>query len=224
MKELVQWKNYIDLVKFLGKCLGDNAEIVLHDLTDNEHSIIAIENSHVTDRTIGAPITMFALNKLKEMEHTDQSSILNYKGTSRKGVPLRSSSFIIRDTQDRPIGMLCINIDISDYIRAEETLKKLSFIPELHTIKKPLHDLHENFPNSVSDLVSDAIKEVLGDETITPSKRLSIAEKIKIVDHLSKKGLFLVKGAISEVATQLATSEVTIYRYINKISKHGKKS
>jgi predicted transcriptional regulator YheO len=224
MKKSAQWKNYIDLVEFLGKCLGDNAEIVLHDLTDIEHSIIAIKNRHVTDRTIGAPITMFALNKLKEMEHTDQSSIVNYKGTSRKGVPLRSSSFIIRDTQDQPIGMLCINIDVSDYIQAEEVLKKLSFIPGMPNTKKPSHDLQENFPNSVSDMVCDTIKEVLGEEAATPSKRLTALEKIEIVDHLNQKGLFLVKGAISEVATQLASSEATIYRYINKINKNSKKN
>jgi predicted transcriptional regulator YheO len=224
MKKSAQWKNYIDLVEFLGKCLGDNAEIVLHDLTDIEHSIIAIKNRHVTDRTIGAPITMFALNKLKEMEHTDQSSIVNYKGTSRKGAPLRSSSFIIRDTQDQPIGMLCINIDVSDYIQAEEVLKKLSFIPGMPNTKKPSHDLQENFPNSVSDMVCDTIKEVLGEEAATPSKRLTALEKIEIVDHLNQKGLFLVKGAISEVATQLASSEATIYRYINKINKNSKKN
>jgi len=222
MKKSAQWKNYIELVEFLGKCFGDNVEIVLHDLTDIEHSIIAIENKHVTDRTIGAPITMFALNKLTEMKHTDQSSIVNYKGTSRKGTPLRSSSFIIRDTQDQPIGMLCINIDISAYIQAEEIFKKLSFIPEVQNDIKPSHELNENFHNSVSDMVYDTIQEVLATETGIPPERLTPLEKIEIVDHLNQKGLFLVKGAISEVAAQLASSEATIYRYINKINKSKK--
>lgn len=217
MNKSAQWKNYINLVEFLGKCFGDNAEIVLHDLTDIENSVIAIQNEHITDRTIGAPLTMFALNKLKEIEHTDQSSIVNYKGTSRKGTPLRSSSFIIRDDQDQPIGMLCINIDISGYLQAEEILKKLSFIPELQRIEKSDTELNEIFPNSVSDMVCDTIKEVLGKETLIPPERLTALEKIEIVDQLNQKGLFLVKGAISEVANQLASSEATIYRYINKI-------
>jgi len=219
MADSFRWENYIHLVEFLGECLGDNTEIVLHDLTDSDRSVIAISNGHITDRTVNAPLTIFALNKLTEMQHSNQSSIVNYKGTSRKGTPLRSSSFIIRDTQNQPIGMLCINIDVSAYHQAEEVLRKLSYIPELKSNEKPLNELPENFHNSVSDMVADAFQEIFGQEFTPPPNRLTATERMKIVEQLSQKGLFLVKGAISEVATHLSTSEATIYRYINKINK-----
>ena len=47
---------------------------------------------------------------------------------------------------------------------------------------------------------------------------LSQQEKIEIVRCLDQQGIFLVKGAIVEVAKSLQTTETTIYRYLNKLS------
>ena len=43
------------LAKALAKQFGDNCEIVLHDLTssDIEHSVVLVENGHVTHRSVG---------------------------------------------------------------------------------------------------------------------------------------------------------------------------
>ena len=42
-------------------------------------------------------------------------------------------------------------------------------------------------------------------------------EKIRIVEDLQQAGIFYIKGAVSEVATQLGSSEATIYRYLSKL-------
>ncbi|WP_238558869.1 helix-turn-helix domain-containing protein [Yersinia pestis] len=39
-------------------------------------------------------------------------------------------------------------------------------------------------------------------------------EKKEIVKKLNEKGVFLLKGAVAEVAMRLETSEQTIYRYL----------
>ena len=49
--------------------------------------------------------------------------------------------------------------------------------------------------------------------------RLSYQEKMEVVRSLDEKGIFLVKGAITELAAALKTTEVTIYRYINKLQQ-----
>jgi len=46
---------YITLVDFLADFMGENTEVVLHDLTDWRHSIMAIRNGHITGRKVGAP-------------------------------------------------------------------------------------------------------------------------------------------------------------------------
>ena len=61
-----------------------------------------------------------------------------------------------------------------------------------------------------------AIEEVTGTPGIHAS-RLTMEEKIKIVDALNQGGLFYLKGAVSEVAAQLGSSEATIYRYLSKL-------
>ena len=38
-----------------------------------------------------------------------------------------------------------------------------------------------------------------------------------IVEDLQQAGIFYMKGAVSEVATQLGSSEATIYRYLSKL-------
>ena len=52
-----------------------------------------------------------------------------------------------------------------------------------------------------------------------PVDRLTQEEKMKVVEQLNNKGVFLLKGAVSEVARQMASSEATIYRYLSKLNK-----
>jgi predicted transcriptional regulator YheO len=222
MKKVIQWDQYIELVHFLGECLGDNVEVVLHDLTAFEHSVIAIHNGHITGRTVGAPLTVFALNQLKDIARQKQTEIINYKGKARNGAPLRSSSYFIRDDHGEVVGVLCINIDVSEYLKAEEIIKKLAYLPESSDESSEKGELMENFPSSISEMVTNTFTEVFAGEIIE-IKRLTALEKIKIVKQLYLKGLFQIKGAVSETAAQLLTSEATIYRYLNKISKDAKR-
>ncbi|NLC83833.1 MAG: hypothetical protein GX749_01975, partial [Ruminococcaceae bacterium] len=39
-------KQYLPLVNFLAEIVGDNVEIVLHDFSNIEHSVVAIRNGH----------------------------------------------------------------------------------------------------------------------------------------------------------------------------------
>ena len=48
--------SYTTTVKFLGSVLGPDYEVVLQDLSNINHSVIAIENGHISGRTIGSPL------------------------------------------------------------------------------------------------------------------------------------------------------------------------
>ena len=52
---------YIPTVDFLADYFGDYAEVVLHDLTNLEQSIIKIRNGHISGRKEGDPCTDFVL-------------------------------------------------------------------------------------------------------------------------------------------------------------------
>ena len=50
-------QQYSVIVQFLGKTLGPDYEVVLHDLNPEHNKIVAIANSHVSGRSIGSPLT-----------------------------------------------------------------------------------------------------------------------------------------------------------------------
>ena len=51
---------------------------------------------------------------------------------------------------------------------------------------------------------------------------LSQDEKVKILQLLEERGIFMLKGVIPIVAQKLASSPASIYRYLNKIKLEGR--
>ena len=109
------------------------------------------------------------------------------------------------------IGMLCINFDAAKYSRMAQELLALC---GAHQELGPTLGV-ENFVSSLPDAVQAAITDVTG--SALPPDRLTMDEKIRIVEDLQQAGIFYMKGAVSEVAAQLGSSEATIYRYLSKL-------
>lgn len=117
-------QQYVKLTEFLGHTLGPDYEVALHDLTDRNRSIVAIANSHVSGRKLGAPLTNTALKILRDKSYESQDYLLHYRGVSADGRILRSSTFFIKQN-GKLIGMLCINFDDSRYHAVSEEILRL---------------------------------------------------------------------------------------------------
>ena len=207
---------YIPMVKFLSEALGPQFEIVLHDLTDLDQSVVAIENNQISHRIVGSPATDLLLELVKTSQTLgNKDYITNYKGRARDGKTLKGSTFLIKDETQTPIGALCINMDISAFIQARDQLDTLIHRDEPKSVRKT-EKVSEELEHSIEDLTANAVNNILS-QTPIPPERMSPEEKLHIIDQLNKKGIFLLKGAVSEVAKQLKTSEPTIYRYLNKL-------
>jgi predicted transcriptional regulator YheO len=222
MTNVEKLKQYIPMVHFIADIMGENCEVVLHDVTNPDHSIIEIVHGHVSGRKINSPITDLALKILKEESYKDRDYICNYKSSSKMNKTLRSSSYFIKDETNKIIGMICVNMDISDVIKARTILDQFIMVdnPKIDPVEpsNPAFDLHlfENFEENIEELLLSLIKGVLAEYDIPP-ERMSPQEKIEVVKKLNEKGAFLLKGGVSEVAKYLDASEATIYRYLNKI-------
>ena len=105
-------QQYIKLTEFLGLALGPDYEVALHDLANKDHSIIAIANSHISGRKLGAPLTNMALSILRDKSYERMDYHLHYYSINVNGKDLRSSTFFIKDSGEL-IGLLCINFDDS---------------------------------------------------------------------------------------------------------------
>ena len=214
---------YIKIVEFLGSVLGPDYEIVLQDPTDKLHSIVAIYNGHITGRSIGAPLSDLGLRIIADKTYLHLDYEVNYNGLSKDSKLLRSSTFFIKD-KDVLVGMLCISFDSSKYLNLSKEILRLCnpdrMVNENYNFSAPPSNLTiaENFTGSISELTASVLKECFPNMYVDPS-RLNKDEKMYIVECLYHKGVFLIKGAVSQVASLLYCSDASIYRYLNKITK-----
>jgi predicted transcriptional regulator YheO len=204
---------YIPLVDFLAQVLGPDAEVVLHDVEDMDRSVVAIRNGQVSGRGVGSPATNMVLKIVQEGRGSKVDYLTNYKGLATDGRALRSSTYFIHDEKNILIGLLCINIDTSKLEFIRDYLDRL-----LPAQSATSEEAVEHFSSSVEELAFDSISTVIK-STGTAPRRMLQEEKIAVVRRLDQEGIFLLKGAISRVASELEVSEATLYRYLTNVRK-----
>lgn len=222
---------YTILVDFLAQALGPDYEIALQDLTSEEHAIVAIANNHISGRRVGSPLTDAALQMLKSKAYESNEFLTNYKGISEDGRLLRSSTMFIKDENDTPVGLLCINFDASRYadlsrkllsiVHPESFIQNASFETESDNplIKKPAApSITENFPIDISALMQKIFTDCTA-SLETPVDRLTQHERREVIAALNNQGFFQLKGAIAFLSKKLSCSPATLYRCLNEISE-----
>lgn len=214
---------YAKIVDFLGKALGDNCEIALHDLTSQEQEIVAIANNQLSGREIGAKLSNLSLHYLDTKQYLNNDFVMNYKTVGPDGKLMRAATYFIKeDGKEMPVGMLCINVNISDLEYLTATIKKILGVKEEKEIEFKMDNPVEILSSPLDEMIDMYIKECLekmGFPSYFLAERLNVDEKIKVVKYLQEKGTFKVKGAIVLVAEKLAVSEPTVYRYLKKMDK-----
>ena len=211
---------YAKLVYFLSAALGDNCEIALHDLTSKDQEIVAISNNPISGREVGAKLSNLSLHYLEEKQYLNHDYVMNYKTVGNDGKLMRAATYFIKEEgREMPVGMLCINVNISDLEYLTSTIKKILGIKEEKDIEFKMDNPVENLSSPLDEMIDMYIKECLekmGFPSYFLAERLNVDEKIKVVKYLQEKGTFKVKGAIVLVAEKLAVSEPTVYRYLKK--------
>lgn len=215
-------QHYVKLTEFLGLALGPDYEVALHDMTDKNRSIIAIANNHVSGREIGAPLTNVALSILRDKSYENSDYRLHYYGVSINGKDLRSSTMFIKQN-GRLVGMLCINFDDSRYRDLSNRLMGLChpdmFVEDVvlsPAAPAAASTAPEKFRNSTDAVAVDAINRELERLGVTAA-RLTSEERLKIIAALENGGIFLLKGAVKDVAAGLGCSQASVYRYLSQI-------
>ncbi len=191
----------------LVKMFGSRCEVAVHDLADLKKSLIYLAGN-VTGREIGCPITDLVLNELAK-HPSDIEDIPNYKTKSGHGITMKSSTVFLRDDEEKVIGALCINYDISLMMQYGAELEEfINF--------DAAEDKSENFYTTVQDVIQNMVDQVLTSFKKAPSL-LTLEEKIECVRLLEVKGAFLIKGSTEYLASVLGVSKYTVYNYLHKI-------
>lgn len=208
-------KRFISIADFLGDVLGSNTEIILHDLTNYEESIVHIINGHISGRKIGDPVTDLVLEFIATESKGNKQFISNYNSKTIQERLLYSSTYFIRDDNNEIVGALCLN---SDY---HEVKKSLSFLTSLlpnYVDDKILsiNNIKENLNTNPQELTLNKIDAIINEFDVVPN-RMTTEEKTNVIAALNDCGVFNIRGSVQEVATKLQMSEPSIYRYIKKI-------
>lgn len=212
-------QKYIPLVDFLAELLGKNSEIVLHDLTNLDSSVVAIRNNHITGREVGAPATDYVLRALKTGINEQIGYTVGYREVAnRDHAKLKSTSYYLREDGNL-IGMICVNTDESVFDVLNSTMDAMELL--LRTYKKHGDTeqqslIPESFSRSIEEMAENTVLEVSVSKGI-PVDRFKQEDKFSAIEALYDSGFFLLKGAVPEIARILKISEPTVYRYLQNI-------
>jgi len=208
-------KNLLPVADFLGAVLGDNTEIIVHDLTSYNQSIVHIINGHISNRKIGDPITDLVVEFITNESKGNKQFICNYNSKTINNKLLYSSTYFIRDDKNNIVGALCLN---SDYHEFQKSLSFLSSLLPNYVDDKilALNNIKENLNSNPEELTGNKIDEIIQQFNITP-QRMTTIEKTEVITALSDCGIFNIRGSVPEVANKLNMSEPSVYRYIKKI-------
>ncbi|KOO16377.1 hypothetical protein AKJ18_03490 [Vibrio xuii] len=200
--------NYFRLADTIADLIGPYCEVVIHSFESLENSVVKIVNGHHTGREIGSPITDLGLRMWSTFEKTGEVSPKSYFTNAADGSLLKSTTCILAGPEQKPIGMLCINMNLS--FPFPEIVKTL--MPHCN-VSQTL--VSETFSNNANDVIKQAlnaaIQEVDQDETISVKGRNKA-----IIRCLFDNGVFELKETTTQVSEQLGISRQAVYKFIRE--------
>lgn len=202
-------ETYIPIANLIAQTFGKNCEVVLHDLSIPQNSVVYTVNNHVTGRQVGQPFEHLIKDVLLSKKFENDCTA-NYRTTTVAGKKIKSSTALLRDAKGEVIGALCVNYDLSPLNDMKILLDEF-----MDTQQEKIESTVEPFDN-VIEIVEDLINKMIGNSPVTTLKR---KDKIELIQFMDKKGVFLIKGAIEKVAEKLNISKVTVYSYLDAIKK-----
>lgn len=194
-------KLYIPTAEAIQRLLHPHAEVVVHDIKLNQ--IVAIFHPF-SKRRVGDS-SLFT--KEEEMVRLEDC-VGPYEKINWDGRKLKSVSSIIRDENNKAVGMLCINLDISKLEQFNDLITSFISSKKLSPQPVPL------FKDDWQERVNQYIHTYLIEHHLT-LESLNRSEKKELIEHLHKVGAFSAKNAALYIAQIIGVSRATIYNYLS---------
>jgi predicted transcriptional regulator YheO len=180
-------------------------EVVIHDLTDLEHSVVHIEGN-ITDRAVGSPMTDAGLRALRD---GNVEQLLGYVTRTPGGKVLRCAAPFLKDDRGQYYAAMCINLDVSLLAALQSALRTV--------IPSAREEISEAFSSDAGDSLARMLQEtaaVIGE----PVSAMSRADRLRLVENLDREGAFQFRNAVPMIADFLGASRSTIYNYIKEVT------
>lgn len=193
---------------------GSSCEVVVHDLSRHpDHSIVAIENGHVSGRKVGDGASHVVIEQLQSND-PEPKDHLCYLTKTPDGKILKSSTVYIRNSKGKVSAIFSINYDISRLMMVEGALRELISTGE-EAPSEP-----EKIIN-INDMLDDLIEQSVA-LVGKPVALMNKEDKVRAIRFLNQNGAFLVTKSGDKIAKYFGISKYTLYSYIDSKQQEGK--
>jgi predicted transcriptional regulator YheO len=210
-KPVPEKREVFDLLKDVGLALtamlGKSCEVVLHDTTDLEHSIVWIEGD-VTGRAVGGTMTDYGLQRLQKGE---THPVFNYTTYTETGKTLKSCSIWLRDPEAEIYGAFCINMDVTAIEYLQDLVRDLA--PD--TSRGDVGETHAQTLQQLLDTMIAECEYQIG----AVAEDMTKDDRVEMVRMLDDRGAFQVRNSVVYVAGRAGVTRKTIYNDLREISE-----
>ena len=197
----------MDVGRAITSLLGKSCEVLIHDTSDLEHSIVWVEGD-VTGRREGDVMTDLGLERLRRGE---MHPLFNYTLRTDSGKTLKSASIWLRDGQGEVCGAFCINLDVTPILILQDFARDLS-------VGGSAPDEGARHGTDLGDMLDTMIAECeyrMGMD----AEKMKREQRIGVVRFLEERGAFQVRNSAAIVAERLGVTRKTIYNYLREIER-----
>lgn len=178
------------------------AEVALHDLASQ--TLVYIANNY-SQRELGDD------SNLSDLQFDQHSQVIGpYQKRNWDGRQLRSISTVLRDDNGQPVGLLCINLDITVF---ESAKAALDIFLSGHQLQ-PQPDVL--FQDDWQERINTYTHHWLQQQKLTLATLNNVSRR-KLIEALYQQGAFNGKNAAGYVAKILNIARATVYNQLKNI-------
>jgi predicted transcriptional regulator YheO len=184
----------------LGATFAPFCEVVVHDLLDPKHAVLAIHNN-LSGRHVGQPATELGLARIADPEYPQV--IANYANQFADGRSVKSTSVGIKDSTGSYIAALCLNVDLTLFRVLQGTLDRFTTL-----------DGESGAEESLDPAGADAIRHRIDQfaaRLATSPRSLKAADRRALLKELKASGAMEVRRSMEIAAQHLGVSRATAY-------------
>lgn len=192
------------IVEGIGKTFAPFCEVILHDLTQPDSSIVMMEGN-LTGRSVGHGTTALGHARLTDPNFPDV--LANYANPQLDGRSFKSTSIGIKNKKGEVVASVCINIDLSMLQTLQQGLQTFMLTPTEAPVRE---HLHANLPPLREEILR------LAAQWNCPPHALTAQQKKEVIQQLEALGLMQLRNAATTTAEMLGISRMTVYNYMKK--------
>lgn len=200
----ILWKQYEPLIQAVVELFHPFVEAAVHDL--EQGNVVAIYHN-ISQRKVGESSPLKEL-KVEIKDFPDFFS--PYYKQNWDGRSLKCTSITMRNRKGVPIGLICINADVSVFQDGCKLFE--AFLRIKGNADNPI----EIFGSECEPQAESVIQQFLAEKHLSLN-HLSRDQKKELVQRLYRKGVFNFKNAAPFIAKKLNTSRASIYNHIKQI-------